>query len=265
MNEENKNINNDPIQPSTNPVNSVPSEPVQPSANAPVTNPTTTNTSQVDGSSIKKDGPRIQTTQNNINTAAFNMKEKEKKVVEAKERPKGLTFILVLFSILLIIYVFFIDSVDSFIKSLSIKSTEKPIVTGQLRCKLTDRTSNLTINYERNFTFKDSRVTGYSFNTITKGSSKDEKELTELYNECENLDMLVDSNQISGVEISCNMSSNTITKSEEVDLTAIDEKDFKAAYSESGGTLPVSVSQGENVDNVQQMMQAEKFTCSKVE
>ena len=41
-------------------------------------------------------------------------------------------------------------------------------------------------------------------------------------------------------------------------------KDFKTSYSEAGGTLPVDVSGGDNIDNVQTMMQQQKFTCTKI-
>lgn len=264
MNEENKNINNEPIQPSTNPVNVVPSEPVQPSTNTPVT---TNTTNQVDGSSIKTVGPRINTSQNNLNAAAFNMKEKEKKVVQSsEEKPKGLSVLLVLFLIGLILYAFFMPEISEFISAQKNKVSDPQITTGQLRCELTDRSSKFTITNERIFSFKDNRVTGYSFETITKGNAtKDEKELEEIYNECMKLDMLVDANQVSGVDINCNTAAGTITKSEEVDLTELDMSSFKTSYSEAGGTLPVDVSEGDNIDNVQQRMQSEKFTCSKVE
>ena len=267
MNEENKNINNEPIQPSTNPVNVVPSEPVQPSTNTPVTTNTTTNANQVDGSSIKTEGPRIQTSQNNLNAAAFNMKEKEKKAVQtSEERPKGLSVLLVLFLVGLILYAFFMPEISEFISAQKNKVSDNEVTTGQLRCELTDRSSKFTITNERNFSFKDNRVTGYSFETITKGNAtKDEKELEELYNECMKLDMLVDANQVAGVDINCNTAVGTITKSEKVDLTKIDLDGFKTSYSEAGGTLPLDVSEGDNIDSVQQRMQSEKFTCSKFE
>lgn len=266
MNNENNNLNNQPIQPNTNPVNNsnnnadnTTSVPVQPSV---------VPTNQVSGSDVKVEGPRINTaaSQSNINAAAFNMQNREKKVNEASNnRPKGLSVALVIFLIALIAYVIFLPEINNLIANYKNRIVKEEINTGQLRCTLVDRTSNFTITYNRNFKFTDNKITSYNFTTETKGSaSKDEDELTALYNDCMKLDQFINGNGVDGAEISCENIDGTVTKSESVDLVNVNFDDFKTYYSEAGGTLPVDVSEGDNVDNVMRDMQAEKFTCEKI-
>lgn len=241
-----------------------------PNPNTPVTPATHTTqpVNQVDGTDVNVQGPRVVTpsAETNINAAAFNTHEKTKKVyIESNNKPKGLSIGLIIFLLFLAGFVIFLPEISAMVEKYTSKVVKEEIVNGQLRCELVDRTSNFTITNERNFKFKNSQVTSYSFVTITKGDAKkDEEELTELYDQCEKLDILVNSNQLSGVEIGCEYLEDTFTKRESVDLYAVDMKDFKTSYSEAGGTLPVDVSGGDNIDNVQTMMQQQKFTCTKI-
>ena len=260
MNENNNNINNGTdTNVNTNP-GQVPSQPVNPAQQSA--------SNQVNGADIKVEGPRVVTpsVESNINAAAFNMDNKQKKVNQASNnKPKGFSFGLILFMLLLIGFVVFLPEVSELIEEYRNKVVEEEIVDGQLRCELTDRSSNFTIENERNFTFKNNQVMSYSFVTITKGdASKDEDELNELYTSCNTLDKYVNGNQVNGVEIGCEFLEGTVTKRESVDLYAVDLEDLKTSYSEAGGTIPVDVSKGDNINNVQSQMQAEKFTCTKI-
>lgn len=261
MNQENNNINNTN---NNNPsVGTNPTNPVQ----VPV-QPVTQETNQVSGSDVKVEGPRVVTpsVQSSINPAAYNMDNKEKKVNQASNnKPKGVSFGLILFMLLLVLFVVFLPEISNMIDQYRNRVVEKEIHDGQLRCELTDRSSKFTITSERNFKFKNDMVTSYSFTTTTKGDSKkDEDELTELYDQCNLLDKYVNGNQVDGVEIGCEFLEGTVTQRESVDLYSVDMDEFKTSYSEAGGTMPVDVASGDNIDNIQTQMQAEKFTCTKV-
>ncbi len=267
-NNQNTNVNNEPLQPT----NGVGQEPIQ---------PTTTPTDDANQSAVAPTGDATQPVEEKkavqtriiedtkskpqINLAAYakanEKREKEEKVFTEDPHAGLKRFFGFLTVILIIIFALFLPNismkVDEYIKSRNLKN----ITTGTLKCAMTKDTDTLRIEYEQDFRFNENRILDYKYRELSTGTREDSKELSDIIQKCKKLDQSVSGEH--GITITCSSTATNASVIQEIDLDSIDVDKLLSGFSEAGGVFP-DFRAGDSVDDVQSKLLSLDYTCEKV-
>lgn len=194
-----------------------------------------------------------------------NNDEKLKKVeVEYKPASKGSTILLVLFFIFLLGFIIFLPDIVSIIDAYKAGRGNvvlEEIPTGKLVCTLDTNTINLDKSIERVFYYEELKLKTSKFSTTIRGDATlDEEALQELYNQCSQIKENVDG--FAGINISCDLTSDTLTEKESFDYEKYDASEISTAYSEAGGSL-VEFKYDQDIDRIMYLMKQGGFKCNK--
>lgn len=194
-----------------------------------------------------------------------NNVEKLKKVeVEYKPTSKGSSILLVLFFIFLLGFIIFLPDIVSIVDAYKAGRGNvvlEEVPTGKLVCTLDTNTINLDKTIERVFYYEELKLKSSKFSTTVRGDATlDEEALQELYNQCSQIEENVDG--FSGVNVSCDLSSDTLIEKESFDYEKYNAKEISTAYSEAGGSL-VEFQFDQDIDKIEYLMKQGGFKCNK--
>lgn len=195
----------------------------------------------------------------NDNGAAVN--EKLKKVEVNYTPPSRFKMVmLVLFFIALIAFVIFLPDINSMINKYKAGNQDgEKITSGVLKCTLQSNTSELDLDYLREFYFTNSKLEKAKFTLTTKGDpSLDADRLGEANQKCMALEK--ESEDLTGVEVSCKYSDGKLIESQTYEFQGIDNEKLDSAFTEAGGTKP-EFSYGQNIDDIEKTMVSAGYTC----
>ena len=265
-NNQNNNINNEPLQP-TNGLGQAPAA----DAVQPALEPTAEATTGV-SEPVQEEKKALQTriieetkSKPQINLAAYakanEKREKEEKVFTEDPHAGAKRFFGFLVVILIIVFALFLPTISLKVDEY-IKSREKEnITTGTLKCKMTNNTDNLKIEYEQDLKFNENRIIDYTYRELSTGTREDAKELSDIVHKCKTLDQAVSGN--NGITITCSSTATNASVVQEIELDSIDVEKLLSGFSEAGGVFP-EFRAGDPVDSVQTKLQSLGYTCEKV-
>lgn len=258
--------------PATQPVAEQPTQPVaeqptiQPTVGEiPVTEPIVENANVNPDTIVHSNIPQIITPDTNSSDANAMINENLKKVeINYTPPSKGKIVLLLLFFIALIGFIIFLPNINTLVSNILNNNEEPPmekITTGRLKCSISTNTTNLDINHNYTFRFTDNKLESLEYVTVTKGDiTLDEETLDGLANTCKQLKENV--KEIKGVSVQCDYSEGNLEEVQSFDLTILETEKLNAAFTEAGGTLP-TYQNGQDIDKIERMMNASKYTCKR--
>ena len=231
----------------------------------PVTEPVVENTNVNPDTIVHSNIPQILTPDTKSPDSNAMVNEKLKKVeINYTPPSKAKVTLLIIFFIALIGFVIFLPNINSLVSNIFSNDGEpamEKITTGKLKCSKDTSTTNLDINYNYTFRFTDNKLESLEYVTITKGDiTLDEETLDGLANTCKQLKENVKG--IKGVTVQCDYSEGKLEEVQSFDLTILETEKLTSAFTEAGGTLP-TYQNGQDMDNVEKMMNIAKYTCKR--
>lgn len=214
---------------------------------------------------MSNDGKVVSTEEKHEDTEVLDVVADSSLPPEEKKGGKARTFLLVLFFGGLLAMIIFLPDISNYIetqKYLKNQESEPTITTGILKCNLETNTANMDYSHDLDFSFKDSKLTGLTFVTETRGDiNLDEKALELLKSECDQL--ATGAEQLSGITVSCDMEDGVLTKKQVFDYDSIVVDDAITAYIEAGGIYP-DYENGKSIDTIEREMNAQGYTCERI-
>ena len=135
-------------------------------------------------------------------------------------------------------------------------------MTGFLKCEYSRSSENLDMNFSYKFSFDDNKFKKLTFISETRGDANlDAQELEGLNNECLTLKTVTE--DIKGIAVDCNFTTDTVTKTQVLDYSEIDVQAAYSAYSEAGGVYP-DYNYLEDMDKIEKNMKAAGYTCERI-
>ena len=201
-----------------------------------------------------------------VEEGSYQAGEPLKEVIVGEEKSSPLKYI---FTIILFIIlggtVIFMPEINDYIKRMEFErnnSTQEKIMTGFLKCEYSRSTENLDMNFSYKFSFDDNKFKKLTFISETRGDANlDAQELESLNNECLTLKTVTE--EIKGIAVDCNFSTDTVTKTQVLDYSEIDVQAAYSAYSEAGGVYP-DYNYLEDMDKIEKNMKAAGYTCERI-
>lgn len=169
-----------------------------------------------------------------------------------------------IFIIVLLLVVLFLPEINSFILTISNKSSEEEtvITTGTLKCTddLVDEKYNISYDYE--FQFTDSQLGKLTYIETTVGDKIiDADDLNAKLEKCNNLKNMVAG--LNGIKVMCSLSDGTFTREQVFDYGILDVSSVTTAYMEAGGEYPGEFSNEANIDSIEKNMKAAGRMCER--
>ena len=191
-----------------------------------------------------------------VEEGSYQAGEPLKEVIVGEEKSSPLKYI---FTIILFIVlggtIIFRPEINDYIKSMEFErnyATQEKIKTGFLKCEY--------ISYK--FSFDDNKFKKLTFISETRGDANlDAQELEGLNNECLTLKTVTE--DIKGIAVDCNFTTDTVTKTQVLDYSEIDVQAAYSAYSEAGGVYP-DYNYLEDMDKIEKNMKAAGYTCERI-
>lgn len=201
-----------------------------------------------------------------VEEGSYQAGEPLKEVIVGEEKSSPLKYI---FTIILFIIlggtVIFMPEINDYIKRMEFErnnSTQEKIMTGFLKCEYSRSSENLDMNFSYKFSFDDNKFKKLTFISETRGDANlDAQELESLNNECLTLKTVTE--EIKGIAVDCNFSTDTVTKTQVLDYSEIDVQAAYSAYSEAGGVYP-DYNYLEDMDKIEKNMKAAGYTCERI-
>lgn len=194
----------------------------------------------------------------------LNMPPMQEVVIDSNPPSKGKNALLIIFFIALLLMVWFLPEISSYIENLKVKRKQsmEVITTGLLKCEL-DRTSdNYDLLYQQNFSFVDSKLTKLSYEEVIKGDmNQDAEELDAMNLECKNLDTIAEN--LEGISVSCKLSGGTMIKKQTFNFSFLDPDSVTAAFTEAGAIYP-NYENGQDIDTIEKNMKASGYSCERI-
>ena len=199
--------------------------------------------------------------------AAKELRAKQQAEAKAQKRAASnfKYYLAFTFFIALLLMIIFLPNISDFFNQIRIekeKEKESVITSGTLVCKMNTNDDRFDYYYEANFDFRDSQMYRLNFTTTIKGDRNlDALELSNMKNSCDLLKSQVDN--LSGVRVSCSLNEGVYENEQILDYSSINEENVTAAYVESGGTYP-NYTYHQNIDKIEQQMNASNYTCERI-
>ena len=257
---------NQPVQPVVQPEPVVPqpviAPPVEPTTN-PVMAPVEPQMGPVVNTEPVVNPVPTVTPQPQDPNAMVNENLKKVEIKDYTPPSKFKIFILLVFFIGLVAFIIFLPDISSYLSTYGknqYNKQDETITTGKLICDLTSNTASLDKEYEFVFSFTDSKLKKTKYVLYTRGDTTTEDTLDELAENCKTLKE--ESSKVEGVSIKCEYSDGKLTETQVFELESINEEELKAAFTEAGGMLP-SYTYDQNIDDIEKNMKASGYTCER--
>lgn len=211
-----------------------------------------------------QNAPQVNTASNNSNMENLNMQSMKEVTIDTNPPKKGKYVILVLFFIALLLMIWFLPEISSYIEIMKAKKQQgvETITTGVLKCELERSSDNYDLSYQQDFSFEDSKLTKLSYVEQTRGDMiSDAADLDAMNLECENLSTMVKS--LDGVLVSCDLNDGTMTKKQTFDFNSLDLETVTAAFTEVGSIYP-NYEKGQSIDTIEKNMKASGYSCERI-
>ena len=173
-------------------------------------------------------------------------------------------FLLIVFFLLLIAFIMFLPDISSQIRiymSGANEPVEKEVITtGKLICSLSTNTTDLDKEYEFEFSYTDSKLKTTKYVVYTRGDTTTETVLDELAEKCKTLK--ANTEEIEGVSVKCEYSDGKLMEKQIFELEKIDTEKLDAAFTEAGGLLP-SYKYDQEIDGIEKNMKASNYSCER--
>lgn len=200
-----------------------------------------------------------------INLEAYNKaqekKEKEQKTFTEDPHAGAKRFFGMIILLLILGFAIFLPNISDKLDEYKLKKANENLTEGQLRCKTMKNTDSLRIDYTQSFKFFNNQITTYKYEEEYTGSREEAKELEKIDTNCRLLDK--ETSEVTGVSITCSITSTSATVTQEFNLEKLDESGMKTAFSEAGGTLP-EFGKGEDVNSVEKKLKDANYKCEKL-
>lgn len=201
-----------------------------------------------------------------VEEGSYQAGEPLKEVIVGEEKSSPLKYI---FTIILFIVlggsIIFMPEINDYIKRMEFErnnATQEKIMTGFLKCEYSRSSENLDMNFSYKFSFDDNKFKKLTFISETRGDANlDAQELEGLNNECLTLKTVTE--DIKGIAVDCNFTTDTVTKTQVLDYSEIDVQAAYSAYSEAGGVYP-DYNYLEDMDKIEKNMKAAGYTCERI-
>lgn len=203
-------------------------------------------------------------TSNGNSVDNLNMQPMKEVVIGANPPSKGKYAILIIFFIALLLMVWFLPEISSYIETLKAEKQQSNeiITTGLLKCELERSSDNYDLSYQQNFSFEDSKLTKLSYIEETRGDmNQDAAELDTMNLECENLSTIAKG--LDGISVSCELSGGTMTEKQVFDFSSLDPESVTAAFTEAGAIYP-NYKNGQSIDTIERNMKASGYSCERI-
>ena len=162
-------------------------------------------------------------------------------------------FVIVLGAILLLPYT------GSLFEKLFSKSNEPEVAgeknTGTLTCTLENEKDKVKYDYTETYEFQDSKVQSLQHVVLIQGDALvlDAKDL-----QCKTLKAV--SENISGVSIQCNLSSDKMVETQLFNFNTLKSKDLNSTFIEAGGVYP-NFEQQDNISGIEKDLKLSGYKC----
>ena len=181
--------------------------------------------------------------------------------VEQKDTKQGngKFIILICFSIVLILIVWFLPDISKKVEELMSKNKPmkiEKIVDGEMECKIERRTETLTKKHTQTFMYSHNQLDRLKYVVETTGNSS---ELGEISTQCQNVESLA--NNIDGLTIKCETFDTSVREVYDFNFALLDYSSISSDYSEAGGVNPAGYDKGDDMDKIEKEMAASGYDC----
>lgn len=179
---------------------------------------------------------------------------------EEPTKEKGGCFkqiLLFTFLIALVLFVFFLPEISSFMQNRKTKVTGEEVRSGTLSCTMEQESDTSDLTYQAKFNYIDNKLKTSTL-TLTIQDESDAN-IMERYTTCQNVSNI--SKTLTGIDTECRQSENMLIITENYEHETIDKNNL-TKFTEAGGTYP-EFNYQDDVNKIKAKMKKNGYDCKE--